>query len=224
MLLRYPTQHALIIDNSQRSKPNNGFHRLTPKVADGTIADEGEDIDLESRTECLPLSPLLLSHAKSVVQLLDSDIQYNLWSVLSGLANASSERLRLQGGADAHQLTPRGLHDYSSMFADVDAPVRPVKFDASRLTSHEFILGVAMLLVGKYSLVAKTRVTGKSQVTKSHTTPKRRSHLLMTVFSITSFIELSEKWYCLPCPPRGSPSRVSNTDALDIRRCVANLA
>ena len=193
-------------------------------MAEGTIADEGEDIDLESRTEGLPLSPLLLAHARSVVQLLDSDVQYNLWNVLSGLANAASERLRLQGGADSHLLTPRGLHEYALMFADVDAPVRPVKFDASQLTSHEFILGVAMLLVGKHSLVTKLRVVGKSRVTKSRTTPQRRSHLLMTVFSITSFIELSEKWYCLPSPPPGSPSRVSNTDALDIRRCVANLA
>lgn len=224
MCLRYPILYELIIINSHCPKPNNGFHLLVPKVADGTIAGEGEDIDLENRTECLPLSPLLLSHARSVVQLLDSDIQYNLWNVLSGLANAASERLRLQGDADADQLSPRGLQDYSSMFADVDAPVLPVKFDASQLTSHEFILGVTMLLLGKYSLVAKTRVTGKSQVTKSLITPKRRSHLLMTVFSITSFIELSEKWYCLSCPPPGSPSRVSNTDALDIRRCVANLA
>ena len=193
-------------------------------MAEGTIADEGEDIDLESRTEGLPLSPLLLAHARSVVQLLDPDAQSNLWNVLSGLANAASERLRLQGGADSHLLTPRGLHEYSLMFADVDAPVRPVKFDASQLMSHEFILGVAMLLVGKHSLVTKLRVVGKSRVTKSRTTPQRRSHLLMTVFSITSFIELAEKWYCLPSPPPGSPSRVANTDALDIRRCVANLA
>ena len=64
MCLRYPIPYALIIVNSHCPKPNNGFHLLVPKVADGTIAGEGEDIDLENRTECLPLSPLLLSHAR----------------------------------------------------------------------------------------------------------------------------------------------------------------
>ena len=70
-----------------------------------------------------------------------------------------------------------------------------------------------MLLVGKHTLVPLQRLRAKSRVS-----PHLRSQLLLTVFSITSFLELTEKWYSLPCRPEGSPATVSNIDAPEIRR------
>ena len=47
---------------------------------------------------------------------------------------------------------------------------------------------------------------------------QHRSHLLLTVFSITALIELTEKWFQLRCPLLGSPNLVSSTDASEIRK------
>ena len=182
-------------------------------VQTGIVGASGEDEDLDSRFEALPLSPLLLAHAPSLARLQDTDVQETLWKHLLRLANSALERLNLQTpGTSTLELTT-SPHPYSIIFRDSGTPLCPAVLSPDSLCTHEFLLGFVMLIVQKHSLVPLVRSSTKSPVSSY-----RRSHLLLSVFSITSFLELTEKWYALPCPPQASPATVSNMHALEVRR------
>ena len=191
-------------------------------AARGTSLPGGEDIDLEDRFQPLPLSPLLLSHVTSLAELSHLGSQMTLWSQLRSLAQRVSRRLLAEAQRSHESLNTSCLLEQriapglAHLFGD--APEYSSAPDDAELTDHELLLGFSftmlqrILLTPSWNIVPQKKLRGKTDLSSA-----QRSNILLSIFSVTALLELTEQWFSLPSVPAGCPRVVSNADALEIR-------
>ncbi len=185
----------------------------------GSLPSTGEDIDLENRSQPLPLSPVLLSYVSSLADMSRWESQMALWSRLRFFAQGAANHLLTEAQHCAAPVDTSHLERWydESGIAHLFPEATECPSQPGPLTDHELLLGFSFMMLHRIVSPSWDAQTGKQLRRKTDIAPARRCNILLSMFSVASLLELTEQWFSLPVAPAGCPRNVCNMDALEIR-------